>query len=111
MSLDRVVANMRRMPMGATDCSLPMVWALQNKIEVDTFRIYTDNETWHGKIHPHQALKQYRDKMGIPAKLIAIGFTATEYTIADPMDPNSLNCVGLDSAMPSICNNFSRDGF
>ena len=40
------------LPHGGTDCALPMLYALENKLEVDMFTIYTDNETWHGDIHP-----------------------------------------------------------
>lgn len=46
--------------MGGTDCALPMIHAKQKRLEVDVFIVYTDSETWYGKIHPTQALKQYR---------------------------------------------------
>lgn len=46
--------------MGGTDCALPMIHAKQKKLEVDVFIVYTDSETWYGKIHPTEALKQYR---------------------------------------------------
>ena len=32
--------------------------------------VLTDNETWFGDIHPVEALRQYRAKMGIPARLL-----------------------------------------
>ena len=32
---------------GATDCALPMIWAMENKDkDIDVFIVYTDNETW-----------------------------------------------------------------
>ena len=83
-----------------------MVWAIQNKIEVDTFIIYTDNETWAGSIHPVQALQQYREKMGIPAKLIVVGMTATNFSIADPDDFGMLDVVGFATDTPAIISNF-----
>lgn len=46
--------------MGGTDCALPMIHAKQKRLEVDVFIVYTDSETWYGKVHPTQALKQYR---------------------------------------------------
>ena len=46
--------------MGGTDCALPMIHAKQKKLEVDVFIVYTDSETWYGKVHPTEALKQYR---------------------------------------------------
>ena len=35
--------------------------------EFDTFVVLTDNETWAGRVHPHQAMQQYREKAGIDA--------------------------------------------
>ena len=46
--------------MGGTDCALPMIYAKEKKLDVDVFIVYTDSETWFGKIHPSEALKQYR---------------------------------------------------
>ena len=106
--LDTVLRKVDDCPMGRTDCSLPMRDALKQKIEVDVFVIYTDSETWAGVIHPVQALKKYRDKMGIPAKLVVVGMTATEFTIADPNDPGTLDIVGFDSAAPKIMADFAR---
>ena len=32
---------------GATDCALPMKWAIENRDrDIDVFIVYTDNETW-----------------------------------------------------------------
>ncbi len=93
---------------GGTDCSLPMVYAAENKINVDTFCVLTDSETWGGKIHPFQALKQYRDKMGIPAKLIVAGMTSAEFTIADKDDAGMLDVVGFSTDCPALMADFSR---
>lgn len=98
-------------PGGGTDCSLPMQWALANKVPVDHFVVYTDNETWAGSIHPHQALEQYRQKMGRPAKMTVVGMTATNFTIANPDDSGMLDVVGFDSATPRILADFAREGF
>lgn len=108
MRLDKVVAEISGLPMGSTDCALPMIWAQKNKINVDTFCVYTDNETWAGSIHPFQALKEYRQKTGIAAKLCVIGMTATEFTIADPSDAGMMDVVGFDTAAPALINDFSR---
>lgn len=106
--LDDVVAAMRRIPMGGTDCALPMIWATQHRLAVDTFQVYTDNETWAGRMHPHEALNQYRRTSGINARLQVIGCTATDFTIADPKDPGSLDVAGFDAAVPSLLANHSR---
>ena len=42
-----------------------MLWALENKREFDVFIVYTDSETLASKVHPSQALKQYRQQTGI----------------------------------------------
>jgi 60 kDa SS-A/Ro ribonucleoprotein len=106
MLLDQVIQNISGLPMGATDCALPMIWAKQNNVPVDVFVIYTDSETWHGDIHPFEALKHYRDALGIPAKLVVAGVSATDVSIADPTDPGMLDIVGFDSAAPSIISDF-----
>ena len=100
--LDALVQKIGAIPMGRTDCSIPMVYARQNRIEVDAFVVYTDNETWAGTIHPSQALLQYRQAMGIDAKLIVVGMTATQFTIADPSDPGMLDVVGFDASCPAV---------
>lgn len=106
--LDDVIRATAGLPFGQTDCSLPMQWALKNGRQYDTFAIYTDNETYAGSIHPHQALEQYRRQTGIPARLVVVGMTSTGFSIADPKDPGSLDVVGFDSAVPNLIADFSR---
>lgn len=105
--LDDVCAKVRKLPMGGTDCALPMLWALQQKLPVDVFVVYTDSETWAGKIHPSQALRQYRDQMGIAAKLIVVGMVSNGFTIADPNDAGMLDVVGFDTATPAVMSDFA----
>jgi 60 kDa SS-A/Ro ribonucleoprotein len=124
--LDTVKRKVEGIRMGGTDCSLPMLWAMgyepdnQNGYrskggyvqkreqvkEYDTFIVYTDNETWHGNIHPVQALRDYREKTGIDAKLIVVAMTSTGFTIADPNDKGMLDVVGFDTSAPNIISNF-----
>lgn len=106
--LDDVLRLTRELPFGATDCSLPMQWALQHRLDVDTFLVVTDNETWAGRTHPHQALATYRERTGIPARLAVLGVTATECSIADPDDPGMLDVAGFDAAAPGLVADFSR---
>jgi hypothetical protein len=98
------------LPFSSTDCALPMVRALENKEEVDAFVIYTDSETYMGKIHPQVALEQYRAATGINAKLIVVGMTSNCLTIADPKDLNTLNLAGFDTATPRLINDFISGG-
>jgi len=96
-------------PFGATDCALPMLWALKNGIDADAFVIYTDNETWAGEIHASQALNMYRDKTGNQAKLIPVGMVANSYTVGDPEDAGTLNVAGFDTGTPQVISNFIRE--
>lgn len=105
--LTDAVAQVNRMDFGATDCALPMQWALQNKIGFDTIVVLTDNETWYGTEHPHQALRRYREQINSDARLVVVAMTATDFTIADPADPGSLDVAGFDSAVPNLIRNFS----
>ena len=108
MRLDSVIRELQKIPMGGTDCSLPMLYALEKKIPVDVFAVYTDNETWAGYIKPYQAIKKYRREMGIDAKLIVVGMTSTGFTIADPKDSGMLDVVGFDTTAPSVMCDFAK---
>lgn len=108
MRLDAVCEKMRAIEMGGTDAALPMLWATARRIPVDVFISYTDNETYAGRVHPFQALKKYRQEMGIPAKLIVVAFTANDVSIADPDDGGMMDVVGFDASAPEVMANFVR---
>jgi len=105
--LDDVVNTVSNLPFGRTDCALPMQWALKQKVQADTFVIYTDSETWFGKIHPAQALQEYRQHTGIAARLIVVGMVANQFTIADPNDAGMLDIVGFDTSAPELIRQFA----
>lgn len=104
--LDDVYRNISNLPFEHTDCAIPMVYALKNQLPIDAFIVYTDSETWFGKIHPFQALRNYRKKMQIPAKLIVVGMVANDFTIADPSDAGMLDVVGFNTDTPNAINDF-----
>lgn len=106
-TLASAIKAVSSLPAGGTDCSLPMLYALNEGLQVETFVVYTDSETWAGKTHPVQALKQYRNTMGIPAKLIVVGMVSNGFSIADPNDAGMLDVVGFDSAAPAVMADFS----
>lgn len=108
--LDDVIKAMARLPMGGTDCSLPMRWATERRLPVDVFMVLTDNETWAGKIHPSQALKEYRRKVNPAAQLVVVGMVANGFTIADPRDAGMLDVVGFDTAAPTVIADFATGG-
>lgn len=105
--LDDIVATVRGLPLGGTDCALPMLYALDRGLAVDTFVIYTDSETWAGEVHPAQALRRYREHTGIPARLIVVGMVANQFSIADPDDAGMLDVVGFDTAAPQLMADFA----
>lgn len=125
-SMDEVLRKMRSIPMGGTDCSLPMQEARVRGELFDAFCIYTDNETWYKQNDnygwgwrqgnnkfkaqsPTEALRDYRKSSSIhDAKLAVVGITATDFTIADPNDFNTLDVVGFDANAPAIMADFIR---
>jgi len=109
--LDDVINQISGLPFGSTDCSLPMLYALEQGLRPEVFVIITDNETYAGSMQPHQALEKYRKETGIDAKLIVLATEATRNTITDPRDPHSLDIVGFDSAAPALVSAFARGEF
>jgi 60 kDa SS-A/Ro ribonucleoprotein len=106
--LDDAIKAVSGLPFSGTDCAIPMLWASEHKVAVDAFVVYTDNETWYGKVHPAEALRQYRQKMGIPATLVVVGMLANKFTIADPNDGGMLDCVGFSTDTPQVIADFVR---
>ncbi len=93
---------------GSTDCALLMKECVKRHITVDAFVVMTDSETYVGSPHPFQALKAYRDIMGVPAKLIVVATTSTGFTIADASDAGMLDVVGFDTNVPAVMSDFIR---
>lgn len=106
--LDDAVRSISNLPFGGTDCALPMLEAEKRGWEVDTFVVYTDNETWVGEVHPAQALRRYRERTGIAAKLVVVGMASNGFSIADPEDAGMLDVVGFDTATPAVIGDFAR---
>ena len=106
-SLETVMRKIDRMPAGGTDCAQPMLHAAKHGIDVDTFTVWTDNETWAGRVKPYQALKQYRDKTGLQSRLAVVGMVANDFTIADPTDSGMLDFTGFDSGALRVLADFS----
>jgi len=105
-TLNDALEEAKKVPLGPTDCAAPMVWALNNRVPVDVFVIYTDSETFVGGAHPKQALDNYRKAMDIEAKLVVVGMTATEFSLADPSDAGMLDIAGFDTGAPEVMRNF-----
>jgi 60 kDa SS-A/Ro ribonucleoprotein len=93
---------------GGTDCGAAMRWAEQHGVPVDMFCIYTDGQTWSGPQHPFQALQQYRERTGIPAKLAAFQMAGGRMSIADPSDAGMMDFSGFDASAPALLADFAR---
>lgn len=115
MGLQSVIQHMSEIPMGSTDCALPMIDAEMRDLDVDVFVVMTDNETWVGRVHPSDALRNYNRKRQSqgkpPAKLVVCAFTATNFSIADPNNPNMLDIAGLDASIPALVSEFAKGEF
>jgi 60 kDa SS-A/Ro ribonucleoprotein len=83
--LEDVIQVISGLNFGGTDCSLPMLLAIEKEYEIDTFIIYTDNETWAGEI-----------------------MTPTQFSIADPNDAGMLDVAGFDTSTPQVISEFSK---
>lgn len=110
-TVDQVVSMTGNLPFGGTDCALPMLYAKAKQLPVDVFIVMTDNETWAGNIQPVPALHQYREAMGIHAKLVVMAFSSSGFSIADPNDPSMLDMAGLDAGFPQVLAEFVMDKF
>ncbi|KAM3839858.1 RNA-binding protein RO60 isoform 2-T2 [Vipera latastei] len=109
MTLPQVLQKMSEIPRGSTDRSSPVLWAQKTGVAVDVFIIFMDCETFAGDVHPATALRQYREKMGIPSKLIVCGMTSSGFTVADPDDRGMLDICGFDTGTPIVIQNFILD--
>ena len=107
MTIAQAINAAEKLKMGGTDCALPMLWATKNNLAFDVFVVMTDNETWaNPAIHPSQALRRYREAMGIDAKLIVMGLVSNAFSIADPNDHGSLDICGFSADVPQVMSSF-----
>lgn len=109
---DSIEATIRKVNIGdvsSTNPALLMQYATKHELPVDVFIMITDCEVNHGN-HPFMELKKYRRVTGRDAKLIVIGMTATNCTLADPSDGGMLDIVGFDTAAPTVIHEFVTGG-
>ncbi len=106
-TLQGVQERVGNLPFGSTQPALIIEDALKNKISVDVFVVLTDNEVNSGD-HPSKVLERYRREVNPNAKLVVVGMTATEFTLADPEAPYMLDMVGFDTAAPAAIQEFAK---
>lgn len=107
--LDDICAKTDGLPFESTDCAQPMIYAMEKKLDIDAFAVWTDSETYNNpSMHPVQALREYRRQTGIAAKLVVVGMVSNSFSIADPNDAGMLDCVGFDTSAPAVIEDFIR---
>lgn len=74
----------------------------------DKVVIVTDNESYAGPVHVHQALRRYRERVNPATRLIVVSMTGTGNTVSDPADPLSLDIAGFDGSVPHLISSFAR---
>lgn len=91
---------------GSTNPGAAIEYAMKKGLDVDAFVVITDNEVNSGR-HQTSYLNRFRTKMNKPnAKMIVCGLTASNFTIADPKDPNQLDIAGFSPDITSVLANF-----
>jgi 60 kDa SS-A/Ro ribonucleoprotein len=103
MKLNDAINVLSGLPFGGTNCSLPIQDAIQRNLDIDMFVTMTDNESWYGS-HPWQLLEQYRKRVGHRVKFVTVAMTATNSSIGNPNDLDSLEAIGFDADLPKIIN-------
>lgn len=106
----QIINQIDNMSFDYTDCSLPIKMALLEKRKVDLFIVITDNETnSRHSGHASEYLKRYKQIINPKAKMVVLGVTATDCSIADPNMPDSmLDIAGFDSSISTIIEEFVK---
>lgn len=110
MSLEEVLRVVQKQKFEYTNPGLVFEWAMKEMVPMDGAIIYTDNEV-NGGVHVSALLKQYRQKMNIPARMVICATSVTDFTIADPTDRGQLDIAGFSSETPALISNFLRGEF
>ena len=87
---------------GGTDASVAYDWAIKNNFKADIICFWTDNESWAGRKHPSQALKEYRRQVNPDAKAVYVTLAPYNITLVDPQDKNSWDLAGFDPGTPRL---------
>lgn len=106
MRLDAAKAKVQHAAFGGTDPTVPIKYAIKNKIHVDCFIIYSDGEGWAGQSHVTEELKAYRSKINPDAKMINVNMAANMTRLGDGSDTNILDIAGFDSETPQLISSF-----
>ena len=103
--LDDALRALPRNPRG-TDNAQPVLYAMTRKMNVDGFVLFTDDQTWAGDQHPHEALANYRRRFNRRAIFADVNMTSNSRTVAEPDDGLSMTFVGFDTSTPEALRAF-----
>lgn len=107
MRLEAVCREIQKSNFGSTNPGAAINYAKAQKMSgVDKFVIITDNDVNSGRSHPVEALRDYRKAYNRNTKMVVVGTSVTDFTIADPKDPGMLDIAGFDSAVPQLIQTF-----
>jgi 60 kDa SS-A/Ro ribonucleoprotein len=106
-SIDSLIQRTNGMSFGSTGLAQVIEHAHKNRIPVDAFGIYTDNEINAGG-HPSSAFKKFRNDVNPEARFFVNAMTLTNFSIADSKDPYQIDFPGFDSSTPSLVSTFVR---
>ncbi|MEN9220875.1 MAG: TROVE domain-containing protein, partial [Thermostichus sp. BF3_bins_97] len=93
---------------GGTDAAVAYDWLIQSRFKADVIVFWTDSESWAGRRHPAQALREYRDKVQPNAKAIYVTLAPYRISLVDPQDPNSWDLAGFDPSTPRVLQMIAR---
>jgi 60 kDa SS-A/Ro ribonucleoprotein len=91
-----------------TDCAAPIAWAERKGKDYDAIVLITDAQSWAGTRHVSEQLAQYRKNVGHPVKYVEVMCYATNNTLADPQDPDTLLVAGFDASIGQLITTFLR---
>ncbi|XP_061196107.1 RNA-binding protein RO60-like [Saccostrea echinata] len=103
-NLHNVLDKCASLPVGNSDFSMPMLYAMEQNKEFDIFIVYTDSETYFEKGDTSKTLVKYQQITH--ARLIVCRMASNKFTITDPNDPMMMDIVGFDTNAPQAINEF-----
>lgn len=105
MVLSSVRPDMNKYHMGSTNPGLLIQKAIKDKVKYDAFVVLTDNDV-NGGYHSKQLLDTYRATVNPKAKMIVVGMTANNFSIASPDDVLSMDIAGMDAGIMTAIEKF-----
>jgi len=93
----------------ATDCALPIKYAIDTGQEYDAIIMWTDGQSWAGNTHVSVATKKYQKKY--PNCKIIINYLVPygeALSLSDPTNPRMYDIMGFTAETPKLINMIVR---